>query len=112
MMMMATTNTISAMLNKTISMLSITTMLYLLAFRSLISKGSKLLTPVPHDRHSREIRRRLAPVVFSDPPGRVSSNPTWQARGFIAGLPAQREEAEVEEDGQAHAQDDADRYPE
>jgi hypothetical protein len=73
-MMVATTNTISATLNKTISMLSITTMLYLLAFRSLISEGPRLLTPVPHGRHSREIRRRLAPVVFSGPPVRVSSN--------------------------------------
>ena len=110
--MVATTNTISATLNKTISMLSITTMLYLLAFRSLISEGPRLLTPVPHGRHSREIRRRLAPVVFSDPPGRGASNPTWQARGFIAGLPAKREEAEVKEDGQAHAEQDAEHYPE
>jgi hypothetical protein len=37
--MVATTNTISATLNKTISMLSMTTTLYLLAFRSLMSKG-------------------------------------------------------------------------
>jgi hypothetical protein len=98
-MMVATTNTISATLNKTSSMLSITTILYLLALRSLMSKGSRLLTPVPHGRHSREIRRRLAPVVFSDPPGRGPSNPTWQARGFIAGLPAQCEEAKVKDDG-------------
>ena len=110
--MVATTNTISATLNKTISMLSITTMLYLLAFRSLTSKGSRLLTPVPHGGDGREIRRRLTPVVFSGPPGRISSNPTWQARGFIVGLPAQREEAEVEEDSQAHAEQDAEHYPE
>jgi hypothetical protein len=38
-MMVATTNTISATLNKTISMLSMTTTLYFPAFRSLMSKG-------------------------------------------------------------------------
>jgi hypothetical protein len=38
-MMATTTNTISATLNKTISMLSMTTTLYLPAFRSPMSKG-------------------------------------------------------------------------
>jgi hypothetical protein len=38
-MMVATTNTISATLNKTISMLSMTTTLHLPAFRSPMSKG-------------------------------------------------------------------------
>jgi hypothetical protein len=106
-MMVATTNTISATLNKTISIFSITTMLYLLAFRSLMSKGSRLLTPVPHGRDGHLFRRGLAPVVFSDPPGKGPSNPTWQVRGFIAGLPTQREEAEVKEDSQTDAEQDA-----
>jgi len=38
-MLATTTNAISATLNKTISMLSMTTTLYLPAFRSLMSKG-------------------------------------------------------------------------
>ena len=46
-MMAKTTNTMSAKLNKTISMLWMTTALYLPAFEPLMSKGTGIENPSP-----------------------------------------------------------------
>lgn len=64
--MMLTTNTISATLNKTISMLSMTMTLYLLAFRFPMSE---VLGSSPRPLAAMTAVDQM-PLAFSDPPGK------------------------------------------